>query len=218
MTDLESIRKRLQDAPKGPWTGDRNDGTVKYDVLANDVDEDGDHMVVIHGCNGNEDPSYGIRDDAAERLILNAPTDIAFLLGEVARLQAESLQRLDDLGGCENEIARLTAALATAKDEVTRLKRERGVLYCANETRDAYNPGEPCWKIVNEPGHTDHHATTGEPIPVRAHCEAWGGEMEEWCESCRKRQSLHDQINPAIRRAASLQGALLRAARRSVTG
>ena len=83
MTDLESIRKRLEEAPKGPWTGDRYDGTVKYDVL------DADGETVIHGCNGNEDPSYGIRDDAAEQLILNAPTDIAFLLGEVERLTIE---------------------------------------------------------------------------------------------------------------------------------
>lgn len=85
--ELVEIQARLDAAPKAPWTGDRNDGTVKYDVLANEIDEDGHKIVVIHGCNGNEDPSYGIRSDEAKRFILSAPTDIANLLAEVARLK-----------------------------------------------------------------------------------------------------------------------------------
>ena len=97
---------------------------------------------------------------------------------------------------------------AAAKDEVTRLKRERNALLCVKEQADP--AAIPCWKLTRfDPDDCDM------PGPV-----TWEHETEpaDWCPFCVARQALHVQISPAIRRAASLQGALLRAARRSVTG
>lgn len=86
---LAEIEGRVEAAPRRPWTGDRVDGTVKYHLLSSELDEDGDPLPIIRGCNGNEDPPYGILSDEAEALIKHAPDDLADLCAAIREAWAE---------------------------------------------------------------------------------------------------------------------------------
>lgn len=78
--DLGKLRDLAQAATPGPWTGDRYDGTVKYDILG------ANGGTVIRGDNGNsEGGPYGIYRDEDERFILAAnPATILALLDALA--------------------------------------------------------------------------------------------------------------------------------------
>ena len=106
---------------------------------------------------------------------------------------------------------------AAAKDEVRMLKRDRNSYRCENAGPGDYSPertgngrfpGEPptatCWAPHPDPetpGRMLH-----QPQP------------DDWCCACDARASVHADVLVAQKRLTSLQGALLRAARRPVTG
>lgn len=125
---IAEIRQRLGAAGPGPWTGDRIDGTIKYDLL------DANGSTVVHGCNGNEDPAFGIYGDGNDALILHAPEDLAFLLDEVDRITetCAALRALlaearvsvegDEWSAPVDLLDRIDAALAADHGAVARLE------------------------------------------------------------------------------------------------
>ena len=78
-------------------------------------------------------------------------------------------------------------------------------------------PRAPCWSEIHEPSYTDYHSTTGEPIPVAGDSGPSGGDLENWCDTCKERDGVHRAYLVAVRKAGALQAALYRAAKR-ITG
>ena len=98
-------------APAAPWIGDRNDGTVKYEVLSSDLDAGGNRDPVIRGCNNNHEPPYGLLSDGAERFVLNARTSLPAALTTIANLRA-------DYAEAQARYGRAWEALCTIGDAV----------------------------------------------------------------------------------------------------
>ena len=104
---------------------------------------------------------------------------------------------------------------ALARADVRRLVKARGRLCCEKQWTVKGDPvgdspaEHPCWKPVYE--HTEY-GDFGRVV-IRG---GWAPyeDPDEWCDSCRKRQAIHEQIRPAQNRAAGLAGALQRAALR----
>lgn len=113
-----------------------------------------------------------------------------------------------------------------ARDEVTRLEKARRECRCEHEApwgddrepiaegdhRTAAGPvkeyRQPCWKkqyiaAESEDGHTITHGGGWE----------LASPPESWCESCKRRQAIHDQIKPARLRRSARLGALISATR-----
>jgi len=81
MSRTDEIKARLSAVTPGPWSGDRYDGTVKCAVLG------GDRTRVLQVDHKNGTSGFsGL--DGDEALAVNAPADIAYLLGRVAALEA----------------------------------------------------------------------------------------------------------------------------------
>ncbi|WP_024902449.1 ead/Ea22-like family protein [Robbsia andropogonis] len=80
----EALRKAAEKATPGPWTGDRLDGTVKYNLIAGRR-ENGSERVVIAGDYMGD---YGIQTDEDEKYLMVAdPTTILELLDELEALK-----------------------------------------------------------------------------------------------------------------------------------
>lgn len=75
--DLESIALL---ATQGPWVGDRDDGTIKYDLVGKDGE------IVIHGVYGSSDNgAYGIQSEEDEKYLLTFHPATVLKLIEMAR-------------------------------------------------------------------------------------------------------------------------------------
>lgn len=119
-------------------------------------------------------------------------------------------------------IEQLAISYVTARDEHRRLKRGRAAIYCAYEVDPTATPpigfddlvddsyiqqgptGTPCWKTITE-------EVEGPFGP-----EPWSStyrDPPDWCEPCRRRQLIHDQLKPAQRRMAGCMAALTAAVR-----
>lgn len=94
--ELEQIEARANAATPGPWTGDRNDGTIKYRMMGG---LDGQTEVLIVDHKNNSSGFYGIDDipfeesEANEEFVKHARQDVPALLAEVERLN-ETIEKL----------------------------------------------------------------------------------------------------------------------------
>lgn len=92
--DREELRALALAATPGPWRGDRNDGSVKYELLNENhwgrTDPDDDEWLIIRDCNGNSDPTYGFVGPRAEEnaayIMACSPDNIIALLDLLDRL------------------------------------------------------------------------------------------------------------------------------------
>jgi hypothetical protein len=81
--DTKRLRELNAKATPPPWTGDRFDGTVKYDMKGPDG------AVVIHGDNGNsEDGPYGTVLATDDALIMTMRNELPAILDRLERLEA----------------------------------------------------------------------------------------------------------------------------------
>jgi len=97
----ERVRELVESATPGPWRGDRNDGTVKYAILAGEHDA----PIVVLTCDyKNACYGFGCGDDygeaecaadpdADERLTLAAPDLAADLIDARERIAALEVER-----------------------------------------------------------------------------------------------------------------------------
>ena len=84
MTDrLDEIRKRLGAATPGPWHIERMKHSLKHSEIW--LQPEDEHAWSLD-CNTYQPNS---KDEANAQLIAHAPEDIAYLLAEVERLQAD---------------------------------------------------------------------------------------------------------------------------------
>ena len=93
--------------------------------------------------------------------------------------------------------------LRTCRDELKRLKAERGALHCVHETHESADARKcpdcsnavgclgPCWKWVHFDG---NYAPIGE------------GRENGWCANCVERETVHAKVQAAAQR----HGVLLR--------
>jgi hypothetical protein len=84
--DLQQLKALAEAASPGPWSGDRYDGTVKYEVL------DVNGATVIRGDNSNmSEGGYGIENEEDERFILAAnPDTVLHLIARIESLAADA--------------------------------------------------------------------------------------------------------------------------------
>jgi hypothetical protein len=114
---------------------------------------------------------------------------------------------MKDLPTTEQDLVMATVAWDACCQTINRTKAERGAVMCEHECprfddlgeddeRDGIfvsAPKEPCWKPIG-------HDEDGRPIY---------SPQSEWCESCRRRQAIHEQW----RAAKKSHGPLLRRVR-----
>lgn len=156
--DPAGLRAICEAAPKGPWTGDRIDGTVKYELL----DANGD--VVIRGCNGNHDPQYGIVGEGADEYLLAVSPDVVLSL-------------IDALDAEKAEVARRALVLdqaRTERDEARALNASSYCVWCGLEG-------------PREPDHMLAHAKACPKSPVSAAVHAVRRLREaavQWADRC----------------------------------
>lgn len=124
---LQALAEKARAATAGPWTGDRHDGTVKYDLVG------AGGKIVIHGNDGDGNDPYGILSEEDERYLIAAnPSVILALVERLERLERaekalseigrramnqEGDRTFDDcirdLGWIDDECRRLTGAHRT---------------------------------------------------------------------------------------------------------
>lgn len=94
---IEEIRKLHAQATKGPWVGDRSDGSLKYHLL---------------GANGEYILQVDHKNDTSGFLFDNGDADEAFVIAswEAVRVLLEELEKSD------REIARLKAEVEELRD------------------------------------------------------------------------------------------------------
>jgi hypothetical protein len=82
--DLDNLEAIALLATQGPWTGDRYDGTIKYDLVGKDGE------TVIHGDNGNSDHGpFGIENEEdANYLLAFHPLTVLRLIEMARKAQA----------------------------------------------------------------------------------------------------------------------------------
>lgn len=117
-------------------------------------------------------------------------------------------------------IQALAIRYVEARDEHRRLKAERAALYCDHEELTPFDPTkvvlptdiyvprraqrDACWK--------GHYETRGYVDNVH---DVWVHDVDppDWCDPCKARQAIHEQIKPAQRRMAGRMSALIAAVR-----
>lgn len=105
------------------------------------------------------------------------------------------------------DILALSRRYVEARDEVARLKRKRFAAQCEREcAHDSGGLIAACWKMTYDKGDPE--------VGLRAGWEH-GTDPDEWCDACKRRQAIHEQIRPAQRRLAGRMSALIAATRRA---